>query len=86
MTNTEETLAAVTLAFRAATLRVTGRELGDLNAQSSFDDLGIDSVDSIEIVVDMEEALDLRFDDRDLGSVRTLGDVATVVGRMRGKA
>ncbi len=82
----DDTLAAVTKVFREATTRVTGKELGELSAESSFDALGIDSVDSIEIVVDMEQTLELRFEDRDLGAVRTLGDVANLVARMRSKA
>jgi acyl carrier protein len=80
-----EEIAAVAQLFRDAALRVTGKELGELGAQSSFDELGIDSVDSIEIVVEMEQALGLRFDDADLATVRTLGDVAALVARLRGK-
>ena len=76
-------IGAVVQVFRDAALSVTGKQLGELGADSAFDALGIDSVDTIEIVVEMERTLDLRFDDRDIGSVRTLGDVAALVTRMR---
>lgn len=69
--------------FRDAALSVTGKELGAATTESAFEDLGIDSVDSIEIVVEMERVLDLRFEDRDIASLRTLGDVAALVARLR---
>lgn len=78
-------LGSVVKVFRDATLFVTGKKLGELGADSAFDALGIDSVDTIEIVVEMERTLELRFDDRDIGSVRTLGDVAALVARMKQK-
>jgi acyl carrier protein len=76
-------VGAVMQVFRDAAFSVTGKQLGELGADSAFDALGIDSVDTIEIVVEMERTLELRFDDRDLGAVRTLGDVAALVARKR---
>lgn len=43
------------------------------------DELGLDSLTMLEIVMSIEEALDIRIDDKDARNIRTLGDVRCYV-------
>lgn len=47
------------------------------------DDLGLDSIDAIDLIVRLEEKTGHRLSEDDLGTVRTLGDVVRIlVGRL----
>jgi acyl carrier protein len=48
------------------------------------DDLGLDSMATIELLYNLEEAFDLTIPDQDLEKLRTVGDVITYIeGRVK---
>ena len=63
-----------------------GVNRGRITADASFiDDLGMDSLDIAEFVMDIEEEFDIRVHDEDVESIKTVGDaVKYVEGQVRG--
>jgi acyl carrier protein len=62
--------------------RVLGRELPDLTEDTSlFDELGLSSVTTLELLLELEEALDIQVDveDIDQDDLRTVGTLADFV-------
>ncbi len=56
--------------------RASGRDEGELRPE--FDlvaDLGIDSPRQLELLIDLEEALDTEISDEDAAAMETVGDV-----------
>ena len=51
--------------------------VGDIRPDTSFDDLGIDSLDTVEMIMDLEEELgvDIEIDDQ----ITTVGELASYV-------
>jgi acyl carrier protein len=48
--------------------------------QASFaDDLDADSLDLVELVMQLEDSLDVTIDEDDLGDVRTVGDAVDLI-------
>ncbi len=45
------------------------------------DDLGLDSLQTIELVYQVESAFDIQIPDEDFGQLRTIGDVVTYLGK-----
>jgi acyl carrier protein len=52
-------------------------------SHSLRDDLGLDSLDEIQIVIDIEEEFGLLFEDWESGSVSTVGDIIEVIHKKR---
>jgi acyl carrier protein len=50
-----------------------------------FEDLGLDSIDAVELVIDLEELTGARIEESDLRSIVTIDDIVDVVVR-RGSA
>ena len=50
-------------------------KLENISMDSSLKDLGLDSLDLLEIVTEGEEILNVRFEDEELLSFKTVGDV-----------
>jgi len=48
-----------------------------------FDTLGIDSLQALDLLTDLEEAFDVEIPDYEIQGVTTLGGLATVIGRHR---
>lgn len=48
-----------------------------------FDSLGIDSLQALDLLTDIEEAFDVEIPDYEVQGVTTLGGLAEVVGRHR---
>jgi len=44
-----------------------------------FDDLGADSLDSIELVLEIEKRVDIELTDEDIDSIRTVKDLIQLV-------
>lgn len=42
-------------------------------------DLGLNSLDVVEIVVAFEEAFEINISDRDIGKLRTVGDILELI-------
>ena len=54
------------------------REPSALHPEDSLrDDLGLDSLQTIELVYQVESAFDIQIPDEDFGRLRTIGDVVT---------
>jgi len=50
-----------------------GRPESDITMETSFDDLGADSLDLFQIISELEEAFDMEFSQDDLDKVTTVG-------------
>lgn len=48
-----------------------------------FDALGIDSLQALDLLTDIEEAFDVEIPDYEVQGVNTLGGLAEVIGRHR---
>ena len=59
---------------------------GAVTRDKTFDELGIDSLDKINISFEVEEAFNITIPDDALGSLRTVGDVVDGVVRLRNSA
>lgn len=53
----------------------------ELDLTTPINELGLDSVTSMEMVCALEDAVGRRFDDQELAKVRRLDDLAAVLGR-----
>ena len=52
-----------------------GLEKNEINLDSTFDDLGADSLDVVEIIMALEEEYDIEIDDEEAVDINTVGDV-----------
>lgn len=57
--------------------KVKGKEI---TKNSTFKELGLDSLDLVEVVLEVEELLDYKFKDEDLISLKSIQDVLDKVG------
>ena len=63
-------------------LNIIGKESELPPLDTSFDDdAGIDSLDRIEVVMNLEEKYDITILDNELVQVNTLGDLVNLVGK-----
>jgi acyl carrier protein len=74
----------VVTAFRNAAAEITGRELTLADDATPFDELGMDSVDAVEILTRIEDDLGIQFRDEHLSRLRSVGDVVALVTELRG--
>lgn len=62
-------------------------EVEEIALDSKFEDLGVDSLDAMEILFELEEELDLDIPDTAARSMRTVRDVVDGLGKLsRGEA
>ena len=54
-----------------------GKNVDGMTMETSLKDLGLDSLDLLEIVSEGEELLNIQFEDEELMSFKTIGDVVT---------
>ena len=61
-----------------------GVDEADIAAESSFtNDLGADSLDTVELIMEFESEFDLQIPDEDAEKIATVGDAVTyLVGKM----
>ena len=58
----------------------------DISLETSFiDDLGADSLDSIELVMALEEKYDIEIPDEDAEEMHTVSDVVNYIGKKIGR-
>lgn len=50
-----------------------------LTEESVFTELGIDSIDLVDLVFQMEEELGITFEDEELTKIKTVGDLIKLV-------
>lgn len=59
-----------------------GVDEAEVTTNASFvDDLGADSLDTVELVMAFEEAFDLEIPDEDAEKIRTVQDAVTYIGK-----
>lgn len=75
---TESSLLAL---FKEAAWEIDQRKFNELSLDTKINALGIDSVALYEIFGYVEEELDLELPDEELASVKTLGDLSSLVLR-----
>ena len=54
------------------------------NTASFIDDLGADSLDIVELVMEFEEAFDMSIPDEDAEKIRTVGDAINYIKEHQG--
>jgi acyl carrier protein len=70
--------------LKLAAFELGGISLPALNEDDYLTALGIDSILGVEICANIEDRLNLRFSDDDLGRVATVGDLVRLVNKARG--
>lgn len=58
-------------------IKSKGKNVDNMTMETSLKDLGLDSLDLLEIVSEGEELLNIQFQDEELMSFKTIGDVVT---------
>ena len=62
-----------------------GVDEGQIKSESSFiDDLGADSLDTVELVMAFEEKFDIEIPDEDAEKMRTVGDAIAYLNQKLG--
>jgi len=62
-----------------------GVDAGEVTENASFvDDLGADSLDTVELVMAFEEKFGLEIPDDDAEKIRTVGDAVTYIASKKG--
>lgn len=70
--------------FRTLFADQLGVDSGEIDADTSLvDDLGADSLDTVELVMELEEEFDLDIPAQDTKRVRTIGDVIRLLQNRR---
>ena len=64
--------------------KIVAEQLGvneaEVKTESSFvDDLGADSLDTVELIMEFEKAFNLTIDDSDAEKIQTVGDAVTYI-------
>lgn len=54
-------------------------DTGSISESNTFDELGLDSMDAVDVVMQVEEKYDITVDDADLASFTTVGDALTYI-------
>jgi acyl carrier protein len=75
-------MAAVDDKVKQIIVEQLGVDEGEVTPNASFvDDLGADSLDTVELVMAFEEAFDLEIPDEDAEKIRTVQDAITYIGQ-----
>jgi acyl carrier protein len=69
--------------FQDAALEVSGRKLEGLTLDTKLSELALDSVLVLEVVTQVEQKLDVRFNDEDLSHLTTMRDLGALIARSR---
>ena len=77
-------MAAVDEKVKQIIVEQLGVDEGEVTPSASFvDDLGADSLDTVELVMAFEEAFDIEIPDEDAEKVRSLRTVRDVLNRIQ---
>jgi acyl carrier protein len=67
-------------ALRTAAVEVLSVQPDQVTEEASFaDDLDADSLDLVELVMQLEDSLDVKIEEDDLSEVRTVGDAVDLI-------
>jgi acyl carrier protein len=80
-------MAAVDEKVKQIIVEQLGVEEAEVTSSASFvDDLGADSLDTVELVMAFEEAFDIEIPDEDAEKIRTVQDAVNYIGsKAKGK-
>jgi acyl carrier protein len=70
---------------RDEVLAVLIERLGPVTEADAFADKGVDSLATVELVLDLEEAFGVELDEADVQGARTVGDLADLVVSLSGR-
>ena len=60
--------------------RLDGKLVGkEFTPDTSFKDLGLDSLDLVDLVFEMEEEIGVQFEDQELLQIKTVKDLLTLI-------
>src|SRR6266478_2920238 len=77
-----ELMAAVDDKVKQIIVEQLGVDEGEVTTNASFvDDLGADSLDTVELVMAFEEAFDIEIPDEDAEKIRTVQDAIDYIGK-----
>ena len=77
-------MAAVDEKVKQIIVEQLGVDEGEVTSSASFvDDLGADSLDTVELVMAFEEAFEIEIPDEDAEKIRTVQDAIDYVGKAR---
>jgi acyl carrier protein len=62
-----------------AVAKVAKRKPAEIRLESSFDDLGMDSLDKVTLLFELEQMFDISIPETEVQGIQTVGDV---VGRL----
>jgi acyl carrier protein len=75
-------MAAVDEKVKQIIVEQLGVDEGEVTQNASFvDDLGADSLDTVELVMAFEEAFEIEIPDEDAEKIRTVQDVIDYIGK-----
>ncbi|WP_353893961.1 acyl carrier protein [Proteinivorax hydrogeniformans] len=57
----------------------------EITKETSFEDMGVDSLDIFQLVVELEEAFEIEIDDSEAASMKTVGDAVEFVEKKTAK-
>lgn len=66
-------------ALRDATVEVLQVKPDQVTEEATFEDLEADSLDLVELVMSLEDTLDVKIEEEDLGDVKTVGDAINLI-------
>jgi acyl carrier protein len=79
---TRRNMAAVDEKVKQIIVEQLGVDEGEVTPSASFvDDLGADSLDTVELVMAFEEAFDIEIPDEDAEKIRTVTDAVDYIGK-----
>jgi acyl carrier protein len=75
-------MAAVDEKVKQIIVEQLGVDEGEVTQNASFvDDLGADSLDTVELVMAFEEAFEIEIPDEDAEKIRTVSDAVDYIGK-----
>jgi acyl carrier protein len=78
----EENMAAVDEKVKQIIVEQLGVDEAEVTPNASFvDDLGADSLDTVELVMAFEEAFEIEIPDEDAEKIRTVQDAVDYIGK-----
>lgn len=63
-----------------AVTKVAKRKTGEVRLESSFDDLGMDSLDRVCLLFELEQAFDISIPETEVQGIQTVQDIVTRLG------
>jgi acyl carrier protein len=63
-----------------AVARVAKRQTAEVRLESSFDDLGMDSLDRITLLFELEQTFDISIPETEVQGIQTVGDIVLRLG------